>query len=269
MSHRSLCWLTLVAAFPATVSAQIDYRNLDEDRPLAVEDAYPVEHYAFEVLLPYGFERSGGTSLHTVTPEMAWGALSNLHLGIKVPVALSAEGPGESGIAGARGFLVYNLFTESRSLPAVGARADLSLPVGALGGRGARGAVSLLLTRSLGAFRLHGNAGIGTGDPDQPAAVEPLPRWRAGVALDRTFFRHSLLLGAEVTARQLHDGAGTETALGAGLRWQWQPTVVLDLGAHRRLSAGGPDLAVTVGVSHAFGIPALMPRRARTREAAP
>lgn len=269
MSQRILSWLTLLAGFPAALSAQIDYRNLDDDRPLSVEDAYPIEHFAFELLLPYGFERSGGHSLHAVTPELAWGALSNLHLGMKLPIALSADGPSESGIAGARGFLVYNLSTESPLLPAVGARADLSLPVGALGGRGARGAVSLLLTRSFGAFRLHGNAGIATADPDRAATVEPLPRWRTGVALDRTFFRQSLLLGAEVTARQLHDGAATETVLGVGARWQWRPTAVLDLGVHRRLSAQGPEVAVTVGVSHAFGIRALLPRRVPIREVTP
>lgn len=261
MSRSIVPWLGLLVALPVALAAQTDFRNLDDDRPLSVEDAYPVEHYAFELLVPYRFERGDGGSLHALVPELAWGALANLHLGLKLPLALAADGPTQSGIAGARGFLVYNLFTETPSLPAVGLRADLSLPVGSLGGRGTRGAASLLLTRSFGAFRVHGNAGVATADPDVPGAVEPLPRWRAGLAVDRTLFRQGLLLGAEVASRQLHAGAGTETVLGAGLRWQWQPTLVLDFGVQRRLSSTGPDLGLTLGFSHAFAIEALMPHR--------
>ncbi len=37
----------LVAAVPRGAQAQIDYRNLDDDRPTRIEDAYPVERYAF------------------------------------------------------------------------------------------------------------------------------------------------------------------------------------------------------------------------------
>ena len=40
----------LCSSFPARVWAQIDYRNLDDDRPVVTEDAYPVERYAFELL---------------------------------------------------------------------------------------------------------------------------------------------------------------------------------------------------------------------------
>jgi hypothetical protein len=50
--------LTIAVAAPA--AAQIDYRNLDDDRPTRVEDAYPAERYAFELLIPYRFERGRG-----------------------------------------------------------------------------------------------------------------------------------------------------------------------------------------------------------------
>lgn len=58
--------------------AQIDYRNLDDDRPVLVEDAYPLERYAFEFLLPYRFEHDqSGRSVHGLIPELEYGILPN------------------------------------------------------------------------------------------------------------------------------------------------------------------------------------------------
>jgi hypothetical protein len=46
-----------LGAFPAgQLAAQIDYRNLDEGRPLQTEDAYPIERHAFELVIPYEYE---------------------------------------------------------------------------------------------------------------------------------------------------------------------------------------------------------------------
>jgi hypothetical protein len=47
--------------------------------------------------------------------------------------------------------------------------------------------------------------------------------------------------------------------LAAGTRWQWTPTDVLDLGVSRRLTSGGPDFGITVGLSHAFALRGLLP----------
>jgi hypothetical protein len=47
------------------LAAQIDYRNLDDERPVATEDAYPVERHAFELLTAYRYEHErGGANLH-------------------------------------------------------------------------------------------------------------------------------------------------------------------------------------------------------------
>jgi len=91
------------------------------------------------------------------------------------------------------------------------------------------------------------------------AAVEPGSRWRHSLAVDRTLFRHSLLLAGEVTASRAVRGAPVEINLGAGARLQWTPTTVLDLGVRRRLRRDGPDLGLTVGVSHTFALAGLMP----------
>jgi hypothetical protein len=58
--------------------------------------------------------------------------------------------------------------------------------------------------------------------------------------------------------------APTEVNAAVGLRYQVSPTLVLDAGAARRLrSEAGPDYDLTIGLSHAFGLPWLLPGRAR------
>ncbi len=261
----ALAAVFLLAAPPRAARAQIDYRNLDDDRPARVEDAYPVERYAFEFLMPYALERGQGGDLHhALVPELAYGLLRNFQLGFKLPLAGTDPAGGGSrswGISGLRAFALYNFNTESRSLPALAVRLDGYAPVGALGGEGARGAVKLIATRSFGRSRVHLNGVYGFGDFDRSAVAEGGERWWYGAAIDRTLFRQSLLLVGETYARRASDALPVEVNASLGFRWQWTPTTVLDAGVSRRLRSNvGPDVAVTFGLSHAFAIAALMPR---------
>jgi hypothetical protein len=63
--------ITLIAAGFPPLAAQIDYRNLDDHRPVRTEDAYPIERYAFELLVPYEYENApAGEARHAITPEL-------------------------------------------------------------------------------------------------------------------------------------------------------------------------------------------------------
>ncbi len=256
----------LVAAVPRGAQAQIDYRNLDDDRPTRIEDAYPVERYAFELIAPYRVERErDGTTLHAFIWEAAYGIVRNGHFGLKLPVAAVAAGGRTTwGLSGLRAFALYNFNTESPLLPALALRADGVLPVGALGGAEARGAVRAIATRSFGRSRLHLNGEIGFGPDAAAAAVEGATRWWYGAALDRTLFRHSTLLIAEVYALRPSAAAPVEVHGSLGVRRQVTPTLVLDAGISRGFRKQlGPEIAFTLGFSHALGIGALMPRGRR------
>jgi hypothetical protein len=247
-------------------AAQIDYRNLDDDRPVVTEDAYPVERYAFEILAPYRFEaESDGAELHTTVPEAAYGLARNAQIGLKLPLAAVNDGAGTDwGLAGLRLFGLYNFNTESRWLPALSLRADASFGVGSLAGDGTRFALKAIATRSWGRMRAHVNLSGGFGSDDALSVVEPLSRWAASLAVDRTFFRSSILLIGEVATSQAIEGEPTSVNASLGGRWQWTPTLVLDAGVSRRLRSGvGPDIAFTVGLSHAFAIRGLMPAGSR------
>jgi hypothetical protein len=252
--------LALAVAVPA--DGQIDYRNLDDDRPTRVEDAYPAERYAFELLVPYSFEREqGGAWVHASLLELEYGLLRNAHVGVKAPLAVAGDADTtRSGLSGIRVLALYNFNTESRRLPAVSLRTDVVLPVGSLGGSETHAAVQVIATRSWGRHRLHVNAAYRFGPDGVPAVAESLDRWWYGAAVDRTLFRQSVLVIGEVYARRPVDAAPVEVTASLGLRWQWRPTTVVDAGISRGLREGlGPEYAVTVGVTKAFAIAGLMP----------
>jgi hypothetical protein len=257
---RVVLWAALLATLGASAAAgQTDYRNLDEGRPAHTEDALPVDHYGFELTLPYELESRDGTRLHLTSPELVYGAIRGGELGVTLPLAARDREAGTTwALAGARLFALQNLMRERPGAPAVALRADLDLPLGGLAGDATALSLEAIATRSWGTLRLHGNASVNvTGGND--AGPLRQPDWSAGLALDRTAFRSSLLVLGELVALGEPGTGTTEVSAGAGLRWQLAPTLVLDAGVHRRLGEAGPDLGLTVGLSHAFGLAALGP----------
>jgi hypothetical protein len=245
--HRSLLAAILAAASPASVAAQTDYRNLDDERPLVTEDAYTLERGAFEVMFPYTLERSGAGDLHAhlLSPELGLG-LDNAQLSFKWPLVFESDGAFRS--LGPRLGILYNPFTQPRGWPAFALRVDGALIEGADGASDARVTGKAILTRSLGVTRLHANLAF-TAGPESPASgIEFPPRTTYALAIDHTLWRRSLWLGAEVGGVQMTAGATTDLLLGAGLRWQWTPVDVVDLGVR-----SAHDQELTIGLTHVFG----------------
>lgn len=262
----ALALVATIVGIATPLAAQIDYRNLDDDRPVVTEDAYPVEYRAFEFLAPYTFEQEpGGGTLHALVPEVEYGILRNGQIGLKAAFAGAGQGGSTDwGMAGLRPFGLYNFNTESRHLPAFSVRVDLHLPVGSLGGDQSRVTLKGMATRSWGRTRFHGNAAWTFGSVAGAAVVEPGARWSYSLAADRTLFRQSTLLVGEVATVRSAAGTPIQVNAGVGVRYQWSPTTVVDIGVRRRLRMDtGPDLAVTMALSHAFALPGLMPRAAR------
>ena len=257
----------IAVLLPRVAAAQLDYRNLDDDRPVRVEDAYPVEWRSFEFNLPYSFtRRSDGATLHSSVLELTWGVVRDAQVGVKVPLASmdDAVSNGAAGVSGIRLFALYNFNTDAPSLPALSLRGDVQLPAGSLGPGEPRGGVTAIATRSFGRTRVHLNGAVGIGAEGQVAAAEHIPDWWAGGAVDRTLVRSSVLLIGEVYALQETESAPTEVNASLGMRLQLTPTLVIDAGVTRRLRDDGPDVGLSVGLSHAFAVAGLMGgRRAR------
>lgn len=238
--------LLVAAAFgSAPLAAQHDYHNLDRGHPIATEDAFPVEWQALEFTLPVHAERRDGASRTVIEPEVAWGLMPNGMVGVAVPISLQH-------VAGSpwsmRTFALVNVGREGGSPVAIALRGD-----GTSTSRGYLQSVGLVVTRSFGLTRLHANAGVTIGKADVAPVDEPPGRWQASLAVDRTLWRHALLLAGEAIVVRTLEGR-TEWLGGAGIRWQLDPAHLLAAGLSRRLASDGPDLAMTLGITRAVSV---------------
>jgi hypothetical protein len=245
--------------------AQTDYYNTDAGRPVQIEDAYPVERRAFELqAAPLRLERSRGGLYHWgIEPELAFGILPRTQIEVGFPLAFIDAGGGErtSGLAGVDVSALYNLNTET-AIPAIGVAASVLLPAGGLAPDQAYASLKGIATRTFAWARFHVNAEYTFGsrptaaDGGESAGVTELARWMAGVAADRTFPLRSLLVTAEVFAREpIVEGEDVEWNAGAGFRYQFRPRWALDAGVGGRLTGDDRGWYVTVGGAYAFGLP--------------
>ncbi len=234
------------------LAAQIDYRNLDGHRPARVTDAYPIERYAFELTLPYGFSRGSGVSTHTVSPHLEYGVGRNLMIGVGAEVAdRSAEST--LGLGG-----LWNVRRETPSWPGLGLSFEITQPLdGARFGADATVSLGALATRAVGRSRVHLNAAAAILRPET-AGRRTEPAWWAGLAWDYTLFRTSALLVAELFAEDPGGGSDVDWVAGLGARRQLTPTLVIHGGIERSLRSEGGTTEFNLGLSHAFAVRALM-----------
>ena len=276
-SSRGRAWRVAVAlvglALPATAArAQTDYYNTDAGRPIAVEDAYPIEYRALELqVAPLRIERSAGVYTWSMEPEFAVGLFPHTQLEIGFPLAFIDLGGGEheTGLAGLEISALYNLNVETR-IPALAIAADVILPVGRLAPDEAYPSLKAIATRTFPWARLHVNGRytfeFGRAIAHDEAHADPhgsadLSQWLAGVAIDRTFPLESLLLTAEVLAHQpLVREDDVVWDVGSGVRYQVGPRVALDFGGGYHLSGHEKGWYTTLGAAMSFGLP-WSPRR--------
>jgi hypothetical protein len=265
----SLTLLADILIRPCCLAAQTDYFNLDDERPVAVEDALPLERYAFELqVAPARVEREvGGATVWSLTPELAYGVLPRtdiaLHLGIAA-VTGDDSAHDVSGVSGLEVVLFHQLNRESLSLPALALSGGAAFPVGGLAGGSTRATVKAIASRSLRGLRrgtrIHANAAYTFGDEEQNGSSVEARRWFAGLAIDHTFVFQSLLIIGNLFADQpLTEGTGTRWIAGAGIRYQLGPRMAIDAGFERRIGDEGPDWAFTIGTANAFSFRSLIP----------
>ena len=246
---------------------QTDYYNTDLGRPVRIEDASPVERFAFELqLAPLRVEReSGGVYRWEVEPEIAYGILPRTQLEVGFPLSYvdSAEGSDSPGLAGIAIAALHNLNVETETLPALAVAADVSLPVGGSSADRAYASAKGIATRTFGFARFHLNGQYTFGDePGAGESAGEASRWMAGIAVDRAFPLRSLLAIADVFAEQpLHEDEALRWTGEVGVRYQTSPQFNLDLGVGHRFSGSEQGWFFTVGLAHAFAVRALMPGR--------
>jgi hypothetical protein len=267
----------IMLAVAAPLAAQKDYYKLDKNRPTRISDAYTTERYAIDVkIAPLTLEREAGGVYHWgFDPEIAYGILPRTSIEVGFPYAVIDAGSAgqQSGLAGIELSVFHNLNVETRTLPALGIRGDVVLPVGSLSGDRMYPALTGIATRTFSWARFHVNGqyafgavpeeseGPLPGGPDDALNVtgEKVSRWLAGVAVDRVFPLRALLVVGNVYARQpLHEDDPVEWNVGGGVRYQVNPYLVVDSGLERRLT-GDPAWQFTVGAAYQFALRGLIP----------
>ncbi len=269
---RRILLVAASAIVPMAAHAQTDFHNTDRGRPLAVEDAIVIERRAFELqAVPFTLERArrptspgahGGATHWGIAPELAWGVLPLTQLEVAVPFATGDESAGgpSFALAGIEVEALHQLTIETRALPAFALGAGVHLPAGPLAPRRAITTMRALATRTLPWGRVHANVSMAPGGAlgaDDPGALES-ERWSAGVAIDHTFALKSLLVGADLSAREpLVDGARLEWRAGIGARKQVSPWLALDAGVFTRFGddVGSGAFGLTLGGAFAFAPP--------------
>ena len=249
--------------------AQTDYYNTDVGRPVRIEDATPVERYAFELqAAPLRFERSdGGAYTGTIEPELAYGILPRTHFELAFPLELSggAGVGGTFGLAGIAIGMLHNLNAESQSFPAFALGADVLLPIGELAPERAYSSIKGIATRTLRFARFHVNGEVTLGrTPEEGESAGDVSHWMTGIAVDKAFpLQSALLIGDVFVEQPLDQGEELRWTVEAGVRYQLSPFFSLDAGIGRRLTGDDRSWFVTLGAARAFAIRSLifMPRQ--------
>lgn len=241
-------------------NAQTDYYNTDAGRPITVEDAYAIERRALELqVAPLRIERaSGGGYAWGLEPEVAFGLLPRTQVEFGLPLAWLDFGNGArtAGIAGVEISVLHNLNVETR-IPALAIAADVLLPVGHLAPDKAYPSVKGIATKTFTWARFHVNGQYTFGDRviDDGGHAE-LSQWLGGIAVDRTLPLESLLLTAELVARQpLVEDADLTWDAAAGTRVQLSPRIAADAGAGYRLTGDDRGWFATFGAAVSVGLP--------------
>lgn len=260
-----LAVISIVAS--RALSAQTDYYNTDRGRPLQIEDAHSTERYAFELkVAPIRLERSRGPVYNwTAEPEIAYGILPRTHIELGAPLVYTdIAGVRSSGLAGLEVSAFHSFNVETETFPALALRADVLAPVGNLAPNKAYPSLTGLMTRTFSWIRIHANGQytFGAAPAAASGASSEISRWLAGVAIDKTYPLKAMLLTAELFARAPFEASeDLEYSAGTGIRYQWSPTLALDVGVGRRLTGDDPAWYLTFGSAYAFAVMALIPGR--------
>ena len=270
-AHRTLrirlAGLALLAALlcPATGVAQSDYRNLDAGRPIAVEDAQPVEYRALESTwgIPRFLRERRGAWLVGAETEFKWGIYKDLQFGLASEYVIVRE-DGDTIVASRdkQAHLLWNFNAEGPRMPAIALRPSLSIRSGGLGSQHEHGALKLIMSKTIRRNRLHFNGAYTIGPTEAPGrGGELVNRYFYGAAYERTLPLKFMVLLAGVHVTKPIDHSKAEVVLEGGTRIQLTPNWVLDAGVSTgAVRDGGHDFGFTFGLSRSFSFRWLYPK---------
>ena len=253
---------------PRKTSAQTDYFNTDRGHPLHVQDARAIERFALETqVAPLHWARGrSGRDVWSIDAGIAYGLLprTQFDIGATVIHVPAVNGLKQINASTLHVSMLHALNVETLRVPALAFNTEFALPLGTFSSRRTYPGVGALVTRTTSLGRVHLNADVTFGDdiattrntcgPTDPLSPQDVSRWLVGMALDRALALRSMLLGAELVARQpILLGSPVEWRAGAGMRWQVDPRWSLDAGFARSFG-NAREWSMTFGAARSVGL---------------
>jgi hypothetical protein len=256
MKWTIVCVLVMPVLWPLSVFA-LDHDNLDPNRPLQVEDAYPIPEG--EIALESGVrvnDRREDRTRFAFQPQILYGVFRNTQIEIQSDLfteSATVVGPNRSGDL--RLGVLYNFNTETLTLPALAMSLELDVPTG-VQSRGVDTKVTGILTRSVGRLRLHVNGGYTVHGSPQFQERNGIYRFVAAVSYPIGYpyrFRETLIIDVYTRQSDLV-GQSNHTGIEVGLRHQLSSRIVLDGGLGTEFMGPSDRAAITstVGLSVGF-----------------
>jgi hypothetical protein len=253
MATAIFCLALFTSARPACA---IDHKNLDENRPIRLEDAYPISSGEIAVEAGGGFKLVRRGADHGFFPvELLYGALPNLQIGVG---SVLLTDPREIDDRPKSGDLhlsaLYNFNQETLSLPALALKLGLDTPTG-VGGRGYGVEVKGIVTKSIERLSLHLNAGYefltDTKGGERDGRYDLALGFSYPVGAPQ--FTRATFVGDVFAEQASRRGEATTVGAEVGLRYQLTPRIVWDFGVGTEFAGPGDRSRVFVGTGFSFG----------------
>jgi hypothetical protein len=256
MITRVLMSVLVVAITTGDVYA-IDHTNLDEGRPLRLEDAYAIADGEIALEAGGGFTlRRRGPNRGVFPAEILYGAYPNLQVGLGTTLSTDPrdiEDRPKSGDLQVNA--LYNFNQETISLPAFALKVGLDAPTG-IDAQGYGIEFKGVITKSVERLSLHLNAGYeflvarprGDRDGRYKFALG------ASYPIGAPQFTRATLVGDVFAEQSTRRGESPVVGTEVGLRYQLTPRMVWDVGIGTEFAgpAQRSDLFLTTGFSFGF-----------------
>ena len=238
-------------------SKAIDHSNLDEGRPLRVEDSYPIAsgEFAVEFGMGYVVQRRGSDDAFFPV-EVLYGIFPNAHVAIGTTLSTDPDGVDESDRSGDLHFeALYNFNQETLWAPAFGLKASANFPTG-LRSRGVDVELKGLITKSISRLSFYFNPAyefIGGSDAGERSGIYSFTLG-ASYPVGAPMYTRTTLIGDVFTEQSNRRGESNVYGAEIGFRHQVTQRAVIDFGVGSEF-AGPAERSiffVTAGMSYAF-----------------
>ncbi len=256
MSLRSAASALVLAAGLASPAAAIDHKNLDEGRPLRLEDAYPIAsgEWAIEAGIGGTFQRRRANRAEFPI-EVLYG-LPNLQLGLGTTLSTSPREIEEQSKSGDLQLsALYNLNQETLTLPAFGVKLTVNLPTG-VESSGVDVELKGIVTKSFDRLSGHLNVAYEFLNGTEPGEREGRYQLVLGASypVGAPYHTRTTLVGDVFTEQGSRRGESNLVGVEVGVRHQLTPRIVWDAGIGTEFAgpADRSSLFVRTGISIGF-----------------